>query len=100
MVGPVTCCARPDDRKTTMSATSSGVCQRLSGTTDLICAAAQSSYLLRASGGWRLCQARQTGSLSGVFTMPGQTVLTRIPYGARSRARHWAKLILAAFEAL
>ena len=35
-----------------------------------------------------------------VFTMPGQSVLTRTPCGARSRAAHWAKLISAALEAL
>ena len=31
--------------------------------------------------------------------MPGQTVLTRTPCGARSLARHWAKLMFAAFDA-
>ena len=35
-----------------------------------------------------------------VRTMPGQTVLTRTLCGARSFARHWAKLMLAALEAL
>src|SRR5262249_53643513 len=32
--------------------------------------------------------------------MPGQRVLTRTPYGARSLAAHWAKLMTAAFDAL
>ena len=32
--------------------------------------------------------------------MPGQSVLTRTPNGARSLAAHWAKLMIAAFDAL
>src|ERR1700722_5369812 len=32
--------------------------------------------------------------------MPGQTVFTRMPRGARSFAMHCAKLMLAAFDAL
>src|SRR4051812_7437985 len=32
--------------------------------------------------------------------MPGQTVFTRTPCGARSFAMHWAKLMLAALLAL
>ena len=32
--------------------------------------------------------------------MPGQTVFTRMPCGAKSLARHCAKLMFAAFEAL
>src|SRR3954454_15701037 len=31
--------------------------------------------------------------------MPGHTVFTRTPCAARSRARHWAKLMFAAFDA-
>src|SRR5262245_25597261 len=100
IVWPVTCAARSEARKTTMSAMSRGCCQRASGTTWRTLSPAQSSYERFLSAGCRSFHACHTARFKRVCTIPGQTVLTRTPVGARSFARHCAKLMLAAFDAL
>jgi hypothetical protein len=48
---PVTCAARAETRNATISATSSGVCQRPSGTKAFTFSPAHASYVLRSSTG-------------------------------------------------
>src|SRR4051812_26618106 len=100
IVWPVTWADRSDDRNAIMSAIASGVCHLPSGTTDRIFRSDHSSYDSRSAGWAWSCHACHTDRFSGVRTIPGQTVFTRTPRGARSLARHWAKLMLAALDAL
>ena len=55
--------------------------------------------LIHACADYGVLSQRAVGR-AGVWTMPGQSVLTRTPNCARSLAAHWAKLISAAFAAL
>ncbi len=99
IVCPVTFRARSDDRNTTISAISSVSCQRPNGATARTFSPAHSSYDRFFPSGCCAFQARHTFSFNGVFTIPGFTVFTRTPCGARSFAKHCAKLIFAALLA-
>src|SRR5262249_43494980 len=84
IVCPVTFFARFDARNTAIAATSSGSCQRPSGTRRRIFSPAQSSYDCRSCGVWSAAHAAHTERFSSVLTIPGHRALTRTPWGARS----------------
>src|ERR1700732_2833334 len=78
MTWPVTCDAPSEHTETTTSATSSGSHQRPCGTTDNNAASAP---------GW----AAKYRSVNGVWTSPGATAFTRIPWVANCSAADFVR---------